>query len=300
VCIIDEFTGRAMPDRAWENGLHQLIELKEGCVPSAPRGTVARISYQRFFRRYLRLAGMSGTAREVAPELRAVYGLDVVAVPPRRPSRRRALPGRVYARGEERWQAVLARVRELHARGRPVLVGTRSVAAAEHLAALLSRTGLAHQVLSARQDRAEAAVIARAGEAGRITIATNMAGRGTDIRLGAGVAARGGLHVIVTEHHEAARIDRQLCGRCARQGDPGSHEAIVSLEDELIRRYASRLAALARRAAQPKRPLPRPLGRLVWRSAQHRAERRHAGLRRELLKMDRKLPTLLAFAGSME
>jgi len=298
--IIDEYTGRSMPDRSWEHGLHQAIEAKENCLITAQNQTVARISYQRFFRRYLRLAGMTGTAREVASELGAVYGLSVLSVPTNRPLRRTRLRDRCSATHEERWATVVARVRELHELGRPVLVGTRSVEASEHLSGLLRDAGLDHQVLNARQDEEEAEIIAAAGEAGRITVATNMAGRGTDIRLADGVAAIGGLHVIATERHDARRIDRQLFGRCGRQGDPGSYEAIVSLEDDLVRDHTPRpwrwIVAGAQRKA---RPAPR---RSTWvlRRAQRAAERQHRHARNDLLRLEEHLEKTLAFSGTSE
>ena len=192
VQIIDEFTGRIMSDRSWEHGLHQLVETKEGCALTGLHEPLARISYQRFFRRYLRLAGMTGTAHEVRGELWSVYRLPVVTIPMHRPLQRRHLGTRVYATTAAKWAAVVAHVKRVHERGRPVLVGTRSVAASEQLSRLLTAAGLSHQVLNARQDRAEADIIAHAGEPGRIVVATNMAGRGTDIRLAPGVAERGG------------------------------------------------------------------------------------------------------------
>ena len=217
--IIDEYTGRVMEDRSWERGLHQMIEAKEGCALTGRQETLARISYQRFFRRYLRLAGMTGTAREVGKELWSVYRLDTVPIPTNRPLRRKALPDHVYVTAEHKWRAIIERVRELHKQGRPILIGTRSVAASEHLSKLLTASQLPHQVLNARQDQQEAQIIAQAGQRGRITVATNMAGRGTDIRLTPDVVELGGLHVLATERHEAHRIDRQLFGRCGRQGD---------------------------------------------------------------------------------
>ncbi|MFA4969668.1 MAG: preprotein translocase subunit SecA, partial [Sulfuritalea sp.] len=217
--IVDEYTGRVMPDRSWERGLHQMIEAKEGCAITGQQETLARISYQRFFRRYLRVAGMTGTAREVARELWAVYRLPVVTIPTNRPVQRRQLPDLVFLTAAEKWAAIIDILSRWHTEGRPVLVGTSSVSASEHLSELLTLKGLKHQVLNARQDQEEAEVIAKAGERGRITVATNMAGRGTDIRLAPGVAELGGLHVLATERHDARRIDRQLFGRCGRQGD---------------------------------------------------------------------------------
>ena len=234
VQIIDEYTGRVMPDRSWERGLHQMIEANEGCAITGQQETLARISYQRFFRRYLRVAGMTGTAREVAGEMWSAYRLPVVTIPTNRLVRRRRLPDQVFVTAGAKWAAVVERLRRLRDEGRPVLVGTASVAASEHLSALLHAHGLQHQVLNAHQDQEEAEVITRAGEAGRITVATNMAGRGTDIRLGPGVAEAGGLHVLATERHDARRIDRQLFGRSGRQGDPGSFEVMASLEDDLV------------------------------------------------------------------
>jgi preprotein translocase subunit SecA len=243
VQIIDEYTGRLMPDRSWEQGLHQLIELKEGCEVTARRETLARISYQSFFRRYLRLAGMTGTAAEVAPELWAVYRLRVARIPTNRPVQRSYQPDRVFPTQEQKWEAVIEAIRVRHAAGQPVLVGTRSVGASEHLAELLKKAGLQFELLNARQDGQEAQVVTGAGQPGRITVATNMAGRGTDIKLAPGIAERGGLHVLCTERHDAGRIDRQLFGRCGRQGDPGSCEAILALGDDLVTDHLPRAAA---------------------------------------------------------
>lgn len=300
VQIVDEYTGRVMADRSWEHGLHQLIEAKEGCEITRRQDSLARISYQRFFRRYLHLAGMTGTAREVAGELWSVYRLAVVTIPPNRPVHRRYFRDHVYSNAEAKWQAVVQRIRRFHERGRPILVGTRSVAASEHLSGLLTAAGLPHQVLNARQDREEAQIVSRAGEWGRITVATNMAGRGTDIRLEPGVAGIGGLHVIATERHDARRIDRQLFGRCGRQGDPGSCEAIVSFEDELITihsggmwRWLSVVISLVRR-------IPPWFGRPAFERAQQAAEGLHSRMRRDLLKMDEYLDTALAFSGRRE
>ncbi len=300
--IIDEYTGRLMADRSWERGLHQLIEIKEGCDVTKRKETKARISYQRFFRRYLKLAGMTGTAREVAGELWSIYRLRVVSIPTNRPLRRQYLPDRIYPSEDKKWDAVLKRVTELHRQDRPVLVGTRSVEASEHLNGLMTKAGLPHRVLNARQDKEEADIIAEAGQEGRITVATNMAGRGTDIRLGEGVAQKGGLHVMATEKHEARRIDRQLFGWCGRQGDPGTNEAFVSLEDELIRAYISRalgkVAALNVRKGDGFRA--RWIGKVLFGRAQRTAERLHARMRRDLLRIDEQLSDSLAFTGKLE
>jgi len=301
VQIVDEYTGRVMADRSWERGLHQMIEAKEGCAITGQQETLARISYQRFFRRYLRVAGMTGTAREVARELWSVYRLPVVTIPTNRPAQRRRLPDEVYVTANEKWTAVVDALRRLQEQGRPVLVGTRSVAASEHLSELLSAQGLVHQVLNARQDQEEAEIVARAGERGRITVATNMAGRGTDIRIAPDVAAIGGLHVLATERHDAGRIDRQLFGRCGRQGDPGSFQVIVSLEDEIVQDYykgrAPRAAGLLRLGG---RALPRRIGEWIVGAAQRGAERHHGRARRELLQIDEQLSDMLAFTGRSE
>lgn len=266
------------------------------------KDTQARISYQRFFRRYLRLAGMTGTAREVAGELWSIYRLRVVTVPTNRPLHRNYLPDRVYPTAGQRWEAVVSRISAMHKKGRPVLVGTHSVEASEHLSCLLMDVGMPHKVLNARQDQEEAEIIARAGEQACITVATNMAGRGTDIRLAPGVAELGGLHVIATERHEARRIDRQLFGRCGRQGDPGTNEAIVSLEDELVTVYVGKpfqwlAMAILRR---PRTLIARWISKILFYKAQHAAERLHARMRHDLLKMDEQLGDALAFSGRPE
>jgi preprotein translocase subunit SecA len=244
---------------------------------------------------------MTGTAREIAPELWSVYRLPVVRVPTNRPVKRHDLGEAVYATTAEKWRAVVARLRELNKTGRPVLIGTRSVGASEELSRLLTAAGLKHQLLNARQDKAEAEIVAQAGQVGGITVATNMAGRGTDIKLGKGVEALGGLHVIATELHESRRIDRQLFGRCGRQGDPGFFEVILSLEDELSRVYLKGASgALARRVVGDGRGFSQALLRRLVRYAQARAEASHAAIRRELLTMDEQLGDLLAFSGKGE
>jgi preprotein translocase subunit SecA len=300
VQIVDESTGRAMPDRSWERGLHQLIEVKEDCEPTERRETLARLTYQRLFRRYLRLSGMTGTAREVAREIKAVYGLDVVRVPLHRPLRRKHGGTRICATQAQKWNAVASTVQRLIGEGRPVLIGTRSVKASEEISAVLVDHGIAHSLLNAKQDRSEAEVVAIAGERSRVTVATNMAGRGTDIRIAADVAEAGGLHVILTEYYESRRIDRQLFGRCARQGDPGSCEAIVSLEDEIYSVYAPAATRLVERLSLKGVRLPPVVYAGLKRIAQFSAERRGAGLRIQNLKQDRRLERVLAFSGRSE
>jgi preprotein translocase subunit SecA len=299
--IIDQPTGRAAPDRSWQRGLHQLIEVKEGCAVTPERETLARISYQQFFRRYLRLAGMTGTAREVAPELWSVYGLQTRVIPTRLPLRRQARPIHVFRTEESKWRAVVERVRSARRRGRPVLVGTCSVRASEHVSRLLAAQDLPHRVLNARQDAEEASVVAEAGQPGRVTVATNMAGRGTDIRLAPGVAERGGLHVIAAQRADARRIDRQLFGRCGRQGDPGSFEALLSLEDEPVAiYYPAWIRRLLARLGAPGAPLGRWVGEALTRLPQRAEERRHAQMRRNLVDLEDDLDDLLAFSGPRE
>jgi preprotein translocase subunit SecA len=301
VQIVDESTGRVMPDRSWERGLHQLIELKEGVEPTPRRDTLARLTYQRLFRRYVHLAGMTGTAAEVAREIKSVYGLDTVRIPLRKPSRRVDLGTTCCRTLQEKWERV-ADMAEALARGerRPVLIGTRSVEASEQISAVLRQRALVHALLNAKQDKDEADVVAQAGEPGRVTVATNMAGRGTDIELGSGVAGRGGLHVILTEYHDSRRIDRQLVGRCGRQGDPGSCQAIVSLEDDIFQVCAPRLARWLRHAAATGLRLPAFALKGLRRRAQRAAEGRQHAMRMANLKQDRQLQRLLAFTGRSE
>jgi preprotein translocase subunit SecA len=301
VQIVDDFTGRVMPDRSWERGLQQLIEAKEERSIGGRRRTLAQITYQRFFRRYIWLAGMTGTASEVARELKAVYDLQVSRIPTNRPVLRKNRGIRVFRTADEKWNAVVESVAVEAAHGRPVLIGTRSVAASEVLGERLSRFSLSHVVLNARQDKSEAEIVANAGERGRITVATNMAGRGTDIRLAAGVAGVGGLHVILTEFHESPRIDRQLFGRAGRQGDPGTFEAIVSLEDEIFSRFAARLAkTCSRLPGERSRPLPTRVGMCLRRLAQLSAERFNLKVRRDTMRRYSRLDKALAFAGASE
>ena len=253
--IVDESTGRVMADRAWEQGLHQLIETREGLALTAGRDTLARMTFQRFFRRYCLLAGLTGTAAESAPELWRVYRLGVRRLPTHRPVQRRLLLALCLADAAVKWRAVADEAAAVAARGQAVLVGTRSVEASKAVAAEFAARGLACVVLNARQDADEAAIVAAAGAAGRITIATNMAGRGTDIKPDAAARAAGGLHVILTEFHESPRVDRQLFGRSARQGEAGSVRAIVARDDGLFKALPGGLWRL--RCAGPRR---RPSG----------------------------------------
>ncbi|MBS0126828.1 preprotein translocase subunit SecA [Thetidibacter halocola] len=289
--IVDEYTGRRMPDRSWSEGLHQFVELKEGVPLSSARETLARMTYQRFFRRYRWLSGMTGTARSVTAELQATYGLKVATIPTNRTPQRRIRPARIFADAAARWQAVAQRAAEIHATGAPILIGTRSVEASERAADAMRALGLGFTVLNAEQDAEEASIIARAGQMGAITVATNMAGRGTDIKLGEGVAAMGGLHVLMTERHDSARIDRQLAGRCARQGQPGQVETLLSMQDDLLTQLSTwspaKLARLGGRAR-------------FFDAAQRAIERRHAAMRRELMRVDSQMGDMLAFTGTQE
>jgi preprotein translocase subunit SecA len=298
VCIIDENTGRMMADRTWSDGLHQMVELKEGLPPSPPHDTQARITFQRFFRRYRRLAGMTGTAADASWEFWSVYRLRVVRIPTNHPDARRVVPDRVFPTAAAKWRAIGEAVAAHHAQGAPVLLGTRTVSESERASALLSALGIPHQVLSAAQDADEAAKIAIAGQLGAVTVATSMAGRGVDIPLGPGVADLGGLHVILAERHDSRRVDRQLAGRCGRQGEPGRVATFLSLEDGLMQ---EREAAFWH-----------GLGRLFWscslangvsacvRMRQRAVEGRHAVARRDLLEADRSLQEVLAVSGRIE
>ncbi|MBX3653158.1 MAG: prepilin peptidase [Ramlibacter sp.] len=230
VILVDGTTGRAAAGRAWSRGLHQLVELKEGCAFTVRNSSVAQITYQQFFPRYLRLGGMSGTVGHSASEMRTVYGLETVAVPTRLPSRRIDWPTVLLPNSTTLWRAVASEVAAVHAQGRPVLVGTDTIAQSEQLSAVLAAAGLPHAVLNARKDADEEALVAAAGQRARITVATSMAGRGTDIALGEGVAALGGLHVVLCQHNPSPRIDRQFSGRAARRGEPGSVRRMLALD----------------------------------------------------------------------
>ena len=299
--IIDQSTGRRMPDRAWEQGLQQMIEAKEGCLISERREPQARISYQRFFSRYLRLGGTSGTIGEVRGELYRVYGLEVRSVATHLPSKRRFLGRRLYRDRVAQQAALIERVTQLQAVGRPILIGTSSVEESERVSGWFRDSGLEHRVLNARQDREEAEIVAAAGQKGAITVATNMAGRGTDIALGAVVEGLGGLHVIAASLNPSARLDRQLYGRCARQGDSGSAEAILSLEDEaLLTCYGPGTLKLFGRLAANGKPLPKFIAGALLRRAQNRHERQQCAMRKALTRQDRRLRRILAFAGRFE
>ena len=239
VVIVDENTGREMPGRRWSDGLHQAVEAKEGCVIERETQTYATITIQNYFRLYEKLAGMTGTAETEAAEFSDIYHLDVLPIPTNQPNKRIDLNDQVFKTRREKFNAVVKKIAEAHEKGQPVLVGTASVEASETLSRLLKREKIEHQVLNAKYHRQEAEIIAQAGRRGAVTVSTNMAGRGTDIKLGPGVAELGGLFVIGTERHESRRVDRQLRGRCARQGDPGLSQAFLSFEDDLMRNFAA-------------------------------------------------------------
>ena len=298
VVIVDDFTGRLMPDREWRDGLHQAVAAKEALEVEPPKDTYARVSFQRFFRMYRRLAGMTGTATEAASEFWQIYHLPVVVIPTNRPCIRERLGDRIFATEQAKWNAVASEIQRAHETGQPMLVGTRSVRASEMLSGMLAQRGLDHQVLNAVRHAEEAQVVAQAGKAGKITVATNMAGRGTDIKLGRGVPDLGGLYVLATERHESGRIDRQLYGRSARQGDAGMARAFVSLEDELPRRYATQTsAAMRKRHGDTDRDISSPLLRRVFDTAQRRAERMALRQRKGVLRTDNWLDEHLGFAG---
>ncbi len=299
VVIVDEFTGRLMPQRTWRQGLHQAVEACEGLPLSDPSETLARLSFQRFFRLFRKLGGMTGTGREAASELWHIYNLPVLAIPTNKPCIRKVLPSRTTADRQAKWQAIAEEVGECHTAGRPVLVGTRNVAASESLAEMLAEHGIPFRLLNAQRHREEAPIIAAAGLPGAVTIATNMAGRGTDIKLGKGVIELGGLHVIVSERHEAGRIDRQLFGRCSRQGEPGSVRAYISMDDELLQRFTPRPARrLLAQAIAKERPGAGALAEKTMTLAQQAAQRLAFRQRKTVLQTDDWLTDSLSFARS--
>ncbi|MEO2047507.1 MAG: helicase-related protein [Pirellulales bacterium] len=283
IVIVDEFTGRLAEGRKWRAGIHQAIEAQEGVEITFATSQAARITIQDLFLRFERLAGMTGTASSSRRELSKIYRVHVIEIPTNRPPIRRQLPALVFGTADAKWDAVVQDVVEQHQLGRPVLVGTRSIDKSEHLAQLLKTRGLETTILNARHVEQESEIVARAGESGNITVSTNMAGRGTDIKLGEGVAELGGLHVICTELHEAQRVDRQLIGRCGRQGDPGTFRQFLALDDEILLlglgpKRARRLQATG---AQTSRPLKGYES--LFRKAQRRVEQRHFRDRKILL-----------------
>ncbi len=289
VVIVDEYTGRKMPGRRWSDGLHQAVEAKEGVQIDRETQTLATITIQNYFRLYQKLAGMTGTAETEANEFHDIYKLDVAVIPTNRPVARQDANDRIYKTRREKYNAVINEIRDRHAANQPILVGTVSVEASELLSRMLKREKIPHNVLNAKYHRQEAEIVQRAGQPGTVTISTNMAGRGTDIKLGQGVPDAGGLYVIGTERHESRRIDRQLRGRCARQGDPGATRFYVSFEDDLMRNFgaADRMTKIMERFGleEGQELEHRWLNRSVE-TAQKRVEQRNYLARKRTLDFD--------------
>ncbi|MHB9061935.1 MAG: preprotein translocase subunit SecA, partial [Desulfobacteria bacterium] len=288
VVIVDEFTGRLMPGRRWSDGLHQAVEAKEGVKIENENQTLATITFQNYFRMFDKLAGMTGTADTEAAEFQQIYKLAVTIVPTNQPMVRKDLSDQIYRTEKEKFQAVLEEVKELHGQGRPVLVGTVSIEKSERLSGLLTRHGVPHNVLNAKHHEQEAQIIAEAGHPGRVTIATNMAGRGVDIKLGEGVVGKGGLHIIGTERHESRRVDNQLRGRAGRQGDPGSSRFYLSLEDDLLRIFGSdRISPIMEKLGMEEgEPIEHPLINRAVENAQKKVEGHNFDIRKHLLEYD--------------
>jgi preprotein translocase subunit SecA len=288
VIIVDEFTGRLMHGRRYSEGLHQAIEAKEGVRVERESQTLATITIQNYFRMYEKLAGMTGTAATEAEEFGKIYNMDVVQVPTHRPMVRDDFTDRIYKTEDGKYEAVADEIEELNSLGRPVLVGTTSIEKSERLSDMLRRRGIKHEVLNAKQHEREASIVAEAGQAGAVTIATNMAGRGTDIVLGEGIAELGGLHIIGTERHESRRIDNQLRGRSGRQGDPGSSRFYVSLQDELMIRFGlGRVAGLMDRlGVDEETPIEAGIVTKQIESAQAKAEGHNFDMRKHVVQYD--------------
>ena len=288
VMIVDEFTGRLLPGRRYSEGLHQAIEAKEGVKVERDTQTLATVTLQNYFRLYKKLAGMTGTAETEASELFEIYKLDVVVIPTNRPMVREDFDDHVYKTKREKFNAVMDEIEKMREANRPVLVGTTSVEVSETLSRMLKRKGIPHNVLNAKHHQREAEIVAHAGLPGAITIATNMAGRGTDIKLGPGVKEAGGLHIVGTERHEARRIDNQLRGRAGRQGDPGSSRFYLSLEDDLMRIFGSERIAriMERMGLQEGEVIQHPMITRSVERAQKKVEENNFGIRKRLLEYD--------------
>ena len=293
VNIVDQNTGRVMPGRRWSDGLHQAVEAKENCTIEKETKTYASVTIQNYFRMYDKLAGMTGTAETEASEFNEIYGLSVMVIPPHRDNIRKDLNDVVFKTRREKYNAVLKEIEAAHKEGQPVLVGTASVEASELLSRMLKRSKIVHSVLNAKFHEQEAEIVARAGQKGAVTIATNMAGRGTDIKLGAGVDELGGLYVIGTERHESRRIDRQLRGRCARQGDPGLSKFFVSLEDDLMRLFANAgpISKVLDKSMSEDEELEHPMLNWSIENAQKKVEQQNFSIRKRLLQFDDVLNT---------
>lgn len=288
VIIVDEFTGRLMFGRRYSEGLHQAIEAKEGVKIEKESQTLATITFQNYFRMYDKLAGMTGTALTEEPEFKKIYKLDVVVIPTNKPALRQDVPDVVYRTEKGKFEAVVDEIVERHAKEQPILVGTVSVDKSEKLSALLERRGVPHQVLNAKYHEKEAEIVAGAGQRGMVTIATNMAGRGTDIILGEGVADLGGLHIIGTERHESRRIDNQLRGRAGRQGDPGSSQFFISLEDDLMRLFGAEniMGIMDKLGMDDSIPITSNMITRSIETAQRRVENRNFEIRKNVLDYD--------------
>ncbi|MGZ4030892.1 MAG: preprotein translocase subunit SecA [Tumebacillaceae bacterium] len=288
IIIVDEFTGRLMHGRRYSEGLHQAIEAKEGCRIQNESKTLATITLQNYFRGYKKLSGMTGTAKTEEEEFMSIYSMDVVTIPTNRPSQRIDSPDVIFKNVRGKFNAVVNEIAERHAKGQPVLVGTTSIEKSEYLSELLKRKGIAHNVLNAKQHEHEAEIVSNAGQHGSVTIATNMAGRGTDIVLGDGVPELGGLHIIGTERHESRRIDNQLRGRAGRQGDPGSTAFYLSLEDDLMRLFGSEniMAIMERLGLEEDQPIQAGIVSKAIESAQKKVEGNNFDIRKHVLKYD--------------
>ena len=293
VQIIDQNTGRVMAGRRWSDGLHQAVEAKENCVIEKETKTYASVTIQNYFRMYEKLAGMTGTAETEAAEFNEIYGLSVMIIPTHRPNIRKDYNDVFYKTRREKYNAVVQTISEVHKKGQPVLVGTASVESSELLSRMLKRSNIIHSVLNAKFHAQEAEIVARAGQRGSVTIATNMAGRGTDIKLGEGVDALGGLFVLGTERHESRRVDRQLRGRCARQGDPGVSKFFVSLEDDLMRLFANAgpLSNVLEKNFSEDDKLEHPMLNWSIENAQKKVEQQNFSIRKRLLQYDDVLNT---------
>ena len=288
VLIVDEFTGRLMPGRRFGDGLHQALEAKEHVKIEAENQTLASITFQNYFRMYDKLSGMTGTAQTEAVEFTQIYGLETITVPTNKPMIRKDYPDLIYRTQREKYNAIVQAIRDLHAKGQPVLVGTISIETSELLSSMLKKEGVPHNVLNAKHHAQEAEIVAQAGQAGRVTIATNMAGRGTDIVLGEGVQELGGLHILGTERHESRRIDNQLRGRSGRQGDPGSSRFYLSLEDNLMRIFGSeRISGLMEKLGMVEgEPIENKMVSRAIENAQKRVEGHNFEIRKTLLDYD--------------
>ena len=288
VIIVDEFTGRLMFGRRFSEGLHQAIEAKEGVKVERESQTLATITFQNYFRMYHKLSGMTGTAKTEEQEFQKIYNLSVVVIPTNKPMIRVDAPDVIYKTKLAKYKAAVNEIEECHKSGRPVLVGTTSISQSEELSAMLKRRGIPHNVLNAKYHEKEAEIISGAGQYGAVTIATNMAGRGTDIVLGEGVPELGGLHIIGTERHESRRIDNQLRGRCARQGDPGSSKFFLSLEDDLMRLFGSDNIAgiMDKLGMDDDEPIEHSLVTKSIENAQKKVEARNFSIRKHVLEYD--------------